>query len=77
MGKMASVHDTETVITGMHPALAITLAELWLSGGDAKTALNLDVDCEIRTGCLGRKSLEEQNPTQKDQEEANDDSTSD
>jgi len=77
MGKMASAHDTETVITGMHPALAVTLAELWLSGGDAKTALNLNCGYNIRTGCLEGNYLEEQNPTQKDQEEANDDSTSD
>ena len=77
MGKMASAHDTETVITGIQPALAITLAELWLSGGGAKTALNLDCGYNIRTGCLEGNYLEEQNPTQKDQEEANDDSTSD
>jgi len=74
---MTSTSDTETVITGIQPALAITLAELRLSGGDAKTALNLDGGCEIRTGCLEGNYLKEQNPTQKDQEEANDDSTSD
>ena len=42
ISSMAAILDTATVITGMRPAVAITLVELGLSLPGVKTALDVD-----------------------------------
>lgn len=42
IASMSRVLDSETIVVGMRPAVAITLAELGLSLGGVRTALNSD-----------------------------------
>jgi len=58
--RMASTLDSEIVIVGMQPAVAITLIELGLSLGGVRTALNLDEGYELLQQTLEEKASEEQ-----------------
>jgi rsbT antagonist protein RsbS len=58
--RMASTLDSEIVIVGMRPAVAITLVELGLSLGGVQTALNLDIGYEMLHAQLEEKEMEQQ-----------------
>lgn len=58
--RMASTLDSEIVIVGMQPAVAITLVELGLPLGGVKTAINLDEGYELLQESLKEKASEKQ-----------------
>lgn len=49
---IARVMDATTVLTGMQPAVAITLVELGVSLAGIKTALNVDKGMRLLRDCL-------------------------
>lgn len=64
IAQMSHVLDAQTVVTGMRPAVAITLVELGMSLEGVRTALNVE-----RGMALLRESLRRRNVTKMGQDE--------
>lgn len=57
---MSKVLDAQTVLTGMQPAVAITLVELGMSLPGIKTALNVERGMELLREYIGRGAESEE-----------------
>jgi rsbT antagonist protein RsbS len=57
---MSKVLDAQTVLTGMQPAVAITLVELGMSLPGIKTALNVERGMELLREFIGRDTEPEE-----------------
>jgi rsbT antagonist protein RsbS len=57
---MSRVLDAQTVLTGMQPAVAITLVELGMALPGIKTALNVERGMELLRKSIGTKSEPEE-----------------
>ncbi len=57
---MSRVLDAQTVLTGMQPAVAITLVELGMTLTGIKTALNIERGMELLQEYLYRKPESEE-----------------
>lgn len=57
---MSKVLDAQTVLTGMQPAVAITLVELGMSLPGIKTALNVERGMELLREYMGRDTESEE-----------------
>jgi len=57
---MSRVLDAETVLTGMQPAVAITLVELGMTLSGIKTALNVERGMDLLKGSIGQDTEAEE-----------------
>ena len=62
IASMSRVLDAETIVVGMRPAVAITLAELGLSLGGVRTALNSDKAFAILGKSAASRHIEDIDP---------------
>jgi rsbT antagonist protein RsbS len=60
IASVSRVLDTETIVVGMRPAVAITLVELGLSLGGVRTALDVDRGLRILDARRREASLEDE-----------------
>ena len=58
IAQMSRVLDAQTVVTGMRPAVAITLVELGMSLTGVRTALNVERGMELLRASLAEESGE-------------------
>jgi rsbT antagonist protein RsbS len=54
---MARIMDSETVVVGMSPSVAITLVELGLTLTGVRTALNVEKGMKLLETAIGKKGL--------------------